>query len=313
MRQRHTIIRFSLLLFVVIVLMISGCAASRYISQGMNSLQTNDLDGAIEAFDLAIESSPDFAEAYYHRGNTWALKKEYQKAIADFSEAIELEPDYAKAYFSRATAFIDQGDEPLGLSDLNKAIEIDPDITNAYFVRALLYKKMGDADKALTDFSHVINTMPEESFIGYYHRGILYKETGETNLALADFTKAISINPWDPGPYIQRAEIRLSQKRYDEAIEQCRLALYIFPLAASAFRIRGDALMGKKDYDLALWNYSEAIDLDSDEPSLYAKRGEAWKRSGNLSAACMDFQSACQLMDCSQSEFRAWMAEHCRQ
>lgn len=297
---------------MVAQLILSGCTASRSISKGVGCMQYGDYDCAVEAFTDAAEASPDFAEAYYHRGNARAFQRKYPEAVADFSRAIELDADYAEAYFSRATTHIDAGDEDQGLSDLTQAIEIDPAFMNAYFVRGVLYKKKGEIKKALDDFNYMIKAEPRQAHLGYLHRGMLFKEQGEINLALTDFSKARSINPKDPTVYIECAEIRLGQDRYDEAIDQCRLALRLFPLSAAAYRIRAEAFMKKKDYDLALWDYSEAIGIDSTDANLYAGRGMAWKALDNVSAACKDFNQACRLMkNCGQAEFDDWMQNHC--
>ena len=42
-------------------------------------------------YDTAIKLAPDFALAYYNRGNAYLVKNEMDKAIADFRKAIELD------------------------------------------------------------------------------------------------------------------------------------------------------------------------------------------------------------------------------
>ena len=49
----------------------------------------DNIDKAIEDFTKAIQYEPDYAEAYYHRGNTYFLKGEFDRAIEDCDKAIQ--------------------------------------------------------------------------------------------------------------------------------------------------------------------------------------------------------------------------------
>ena len=49
---------------------------------------------AVTDFDKAIELDPYFVDAYYHRGGTFKLMREYGKAILDCEKAIRLDPKH---------------------------------------------------------------------------------------------------------------------------------------------------------------------------------------------------------------------------
>jgi tetratricopeptide (TPR) repeat protein len=49
-----------------------------------------DKQAAIADFDQAIKLKPDYADAYYNRGNSRQVLGEKQRAIADFQKAAEL-------------------------------------------------------------------------------------------------------------------------------------------------------------------------------------------------------------------------------
>ncbi len=57
----------------------------------------NNYDKAINVYDAAIRLDPQFADAYVHRGQAWAIKQEHKKAIADYNAAIRLNPASAVA------------------------------------------------------------------------------------------------------------------------------------------------------------------------------------------------------------------------
>lgn len=83
-------------------------------SEGVRRAQRGDHNGAIEAYDQAINLRPDpanrEANVYYNRGLEYANKDDLDRAISDYNKAIELDPSLADAYFNRANVFLRRGD-----------------------------------------------------------------------------------------------------------------------------------------------------------------------------------------------------------
>ena len=62
--------------------------------------EARDYGAAINAYNVAIELNPKFAEAYNNRAVVYYLNRDAERVIADFTRAIELRPNYPKAYNS---------------------------------------------------------------------------------------------------------------------------------------------------------------------------------------------------------------------
>lgn len=91
-----------------------------------------DYDIVKRDLDKVIELAPDFAYAYYNRGNILSMLKDYRSAIADYNKAIELDANLAEAYYNRGLTHIFLGNNRQGISDLSKAGELG--IVSAYNV-----------------------------------------------------------------------------------------------------------------------------------------------------------------------------------
>lgn len=77
-----------------------------------------------EDLDRVIALVPDFAYAYFNRGNVSVKLSDYKSAIVDYTRAIELNDRFAEAYFNRGLARMYTGNVNEGAADLSKAGEL---------------------------------------------------------------------------------------------------------------------------------------------------------------------------------------------
>jgi tetratricopeptide (TPR) repeat protein len=76
---------------------------------------------AIDDDSKAITLKPDYADAYYNRGNAYVKLGQYQPAIEDYNKAISLKEDFTNAYANRAAIYLNQGNKELVCYDAQKA------------------------------------------------------------------------------------------------------------------------------------------------------------------------------------------------
>jgi lipoprotein NlpI len=60
--------------------------------------EKGDFESAIGDFTKTIELKPDYPEAYYYRGISYANKDEVGPAMDDFQMATKLKPDFIAAH-----------------------------------------------------------------------------------------------------------------------------------------------------------------------------------------------------------------------
>ena len=204
--------------FLAVTIVFSGCSSllafpnfviQHYSFDGHEVLydpNDPDVDKAITEYTNYLESNPESAFMYYHRGLAYLFNGEYDKAITDFTKAIDLDPEYAYAYNMRGRAYYDKGEYDKAISDCNNAIEIEKDpkyIAAYYYNRGFSYDATGEYDKSIADYTkaiemdskidsaHYRNASRLDS--AYYRRGLAYKAKGEYDLAASDFEKAVQI------------------------------------------------------------------------------------------------------------------------
>src|ERR1700674_1949565 len=86
---------------------------------------------------------------HFSDGEKHETQGQRQQAIDDYTAAIQLSPDYAAAIYHRAKLYLDLGDKKKALPDLNAAIRLMPKDPQPLLLRANLYRAMGQPAGAI--------------------------------------------------------------------------------------------------------------------------------------------------------------------
>ena len=173
-------------------------------------------DEAVSA-DIAAHGSR--WQAYFMRGMTQALLKQYTNAVGALSTAITLSPRNPFLYIARSavqaemTDFIssmDNGysrispesdrsarmrdaartyDYDEAISDLNKAAKLNPNLPCIYYNRGNLFALSGRFPEAFEEYSHAIALDPGLAE-AYFNRGLVQIYMKDTRKGLLDISKA---------------------------------------------------------------------------------------------------------------------------
>jgi tetratricopeptide (TPR) repeat protein len=107
---------------------------------------------AIQAYDQAIQKSPNEPRLYSNRGLSHGSTGELKAAIRDFDKAIELDKAFEQAYVNRGVAKGAIKDWTGAISDFSSAIRINPDYAAAWRNRGILRETTGDLKGACSDW-----------------------------------------------------------------------------------------------------------------------------------------------------------------
>lgn len=110
----------------------TGEAAIQACSKIINSKQASDQSDRAQTLSLA----------YFHRGNAYFVKRNYDRAIDNYDDAIRLNPKYLKAYHIRGNAYYLKGFYEKALADFDQVIHLDPSYKAVTYYRQLTQKKL---------------------------------------------------------------------------------------------------------------------------------------------------------------------------
>src|SRR5207249_4633592 len=93
----------------------------------------------------------------------------------------------------------------------------------------------------------------------YNSRGFIENKKGDTDSALADFNRAIQLNPQFAYPHANRAGVKLANRDFDGAIEDCNHAIELaLGNDAKIYVLRGLAWNEKRAFERARADFNHA-------------------------------------------------------
>ncbi|MBD2437207.1 protein kinase domain-containing protein [Nostoc sp. FACHB-110] len=125
--------------------------AEAYYQEGLDKYNNQDFRGAIEDYTQAININPNFAMAYFNRGNAHDEIGHIKIAIKDYTQAININPNFAMAYFKRGNAYNELEDKQAAIEDYTQAINMNPNFADAYFNRGITYDDLKHKQAAIED------------------------------------------------------------------------------------------------------------------------------------------------------------------
>lgn len=168
--------------------------ARTYYHRGNTYYEKGDYERAVEAYNTAIILNPTFSEAYFNRGLCYYNLKNFERAVTDYTKSGELDPKNPVIYNNRGDAYYRKQDFNTAIEDYDRALAINPKYLKAFYNRGLAYACLQDYEKAVEDFTEVVKLNPNFSE-AYHIRGLAYDYLNQLDKAISDYDKAIELNP----------------------------------------------------------------------------------------------------------------------
>ena len=284
--------------------------AKTYNKRGLAKGKLGRDQEAIQDFDRAIGLIPDFAIAYYNRGNAYyrsdianrksndtRIVQDFVRPIQDYNKVLEFNPDDAEAYANRGVVKAKRRDYVAAIQDYTDAINRNPKDVKSYSDRGDAKLEIADYAGAIQDYTEVIELNPDDAD-AYINRGVAKVKMSDPDYAgaIQDYTKAINLNPDDMllvQAYHKRCAAKLALAQFYHKRDAAKQALGQYE-DAKRDSAKVDYYLGKIDankgnYQEAIEDFDKFIAADPDDVEVYYLRGNAKQKSGDYEGAIQDY------------------------
>lgn len=269
-----------------------------YGNRGNNLINGQDYEGAIQAYTCAIQLNPQNAFWSLSRGVAYFYMRRYDDALADITEADTLAPNTPITQYYFGAVYAARGDHQRAIGYLDKAIDQQSDYLEAYAYRGVEYLSLKDYETAILDFNRALEIQSDYAY-AYFYRATAYANLRQYDNAIADLDHAIELEPTYKDTYLALDTSRVKASDYGRFVSRVRcldLAIQHSPLNANLYLYRGAARNAINEYNEAIVDISQAIELNPNDARAYYSRGVAYLLSqNNDDAAIADFDRAAEL------------------
>jgi tetratricopeptide (TPR) repeat protein len=192
-------------------------------AEGNKLFDANKTELAIEAYRQAVEKNPDFADAWFKLGVSYALL-EKQNEIESLNEEVEVTPTPTPSKKSKNS----KKEEVIRTKDSEKAFE-----------------------KAVAAYKKIIAKNDKDD-AAYYNLGRSYNKLDEDEDAAKALKEAVKLKPEETLYQTEYGAILIKLAQYDEAVRALKKALELDPEYSAAAELLEKAEAGKKRIDFGV-------------------------------------------------------------
>ena len=196
-----------------------------------SKLSRNDLEIAMQYFELAIERDPGFALAYSGIGRVWRGREQMgilssseatPKAEAAIMKALKLDTTYSEIYHAYGGLMTwSKWDWKAGEASFRKALELNPQNANAHSTFSHLLNILGRPDEAMKHIETALELDPFNPMIKSFY-GVDLMFVHRYDDAIKAFREALDLNPTQGVANVNIVDALFLAGREEEAMEMQR-------------------------------------------------------------------------------------------
>ena len=208
-----------------------------------------------------------------------------KRAIDYFDQAIESDPNYASPHAGLADIYQLSDRPQLAREEVQKALDLDDQLAEAHNSRAsLLYLFNRDWEGADREFKRALEL--DHNYAPAHHWYSMYLALeGRKEEALVEAQKAYELDPLSAVAGANLAKILEEAGQDDKAIEQAKKTLDLEPDSAVTHAVLGLGYQNKRMYPEAIAEYKKALQLGGSPAEMRGLLGNAYAVSGNRTDA----------------------------
>lgn len=251
-KKRPRVNWFLVIILVVLILMVS------YINRFVIP--------TVESPFIPTATATRQPESYFAEAEEYVAAGKFIQAIDSYLEAILIDPDNASLYIALARAQIYAGRYDDALINASDALLLSPDNAMAYAVRAWALTRKGELEEADRVIQEALRLEPNNAITHAYYAfllGNMYEQ--------------------DKGPYLDPIQL---------AIDESNAAMALGPDKLEVRWARAYILSITGNYELAIRQYQDALELNSNISQLHLELGVAYRQISNIELAVQEYTLA---------------------
>lgn len=285
--------------------------------RGIKALNVKAHQKAALYFAEALQFKPEDALLYRLMGDAYAKDGDLKNAITQYRKAFEFDPADLEIKQNLAGYLSNYGVELTGarrweeaIAAYQEALQLTPTLNIAYanlvdvlWKRANTHRKSGRIDKAIEAYLQLVR-VDAAAADAHSLLGELYLKKGTYPQAIEAFRSAFSAKPDDGqsrqnlvAAYHHYAQHLDSKERYNEAIDQLRLALALSPKQVNlrlslinTYQLAGDFSSAEKELEWLLEDAPESLQAENVSKNLHIARGNTLMNQRSYTAALAEFE-----------------------
>ncbi len=226
---------------------------------------------AFQAYNKAVELSPNFYQAWYGRGNLLFELGEFNEALSSYTRAIEIFPYEEKQQELQRLGKPTNEEEQKILNAINGELGF---YATLWRYKGIILSKLQRHEEAVQAFDKV-NEIQDFDYISWDLRGMSLLALGDNEAALESFDRALLINPDEYShAWIHRGLALGGMNNLEEAIQAYNRGIQIQPNTYQSWMSRAslitEFLQQNQNDPSAL---DRALAIQPDEPYAWHRRG----------------------------------------
>jgi len=237
--------------------------AVQYFRDGLSFLSKDDCEKALVAFDKALDSDSNYAEAWAQSGFCNEKLGKHAEALEASKRAVNLRPS-AESYFNIGLANFYLKQYKDAADGYRQAIKLDPfNSADAYYALGLVYRDWNKPDEEIQAYKQAIRLRPDYS-TAYERLATRYMKSKRFLEAVDVYRQIVSLKPGDAIAPNNMGEAFLELNKLNEAQESFRQAIRLKPDFGRAYYNLGKCLLTMNNRDGALEQYNILQNIDQD-------------------------------------------------
>lgn len=137
-----------------------GRHAELQFNLGLVCERLGDSARAANAYQLAVQIAPDFADAYYNLGNLYLQRGDWELARQQFQAVLAVRPEQAAAHVNLGIAWFQAGQPAAAEKALRRGLALDDGLANGHFLLAQVCRARGDTAAATRELARALQLQP---------------------------------------------------------------------------------------------------------------------------------------------------------